>query len=112
MNKRPGTKRMRTAGYIIVTIRFEREGDQWAAECEQLGTVACGDTLDEAQQAIADMISLHLNALEDVGQGEAFLKKHNVKFHAKKPSSQEVTNIPVRAGQLVERYVSPVAQYA
>jgi predicted RNase H-like HicB family nuclease len=99
---------MRNAGYVVLTIRFDRQDGQWAAECEQLGTAACGDTFEEAQEAIVDLISLHLNAPEDVGEAEEFFKRHGVPFHTKKP--KDIARIPVRDGQVVERYVRPVAQ--
>lgn len=90
-------------GYIEVTIRFFKEGKQWTAQCVELGTATCADTLEDAQVAIDDMIELHLNSLEQLGICEAFLGKHGVIFH-KGSVSQSAgcqREVPVRTGELV-----------
>ncbi|MFW6132998.1 MAG: type II toxin-antitoxin system HicB family antitoxin [Planctomycetota bacterium] len=73
------------AGYIELSVRIAKEGDQWEARCPELGTAACGDTLDEAAAAIRDMVALHLNSLTQMGICEDFLKKHGITFHRGAP---------------------------
>ena len=97
----------RVRQYVEVTVRFTREGDKWTAECLELGTAAYGDSLEEAQAAIADMISLHLNALEDVHAREAFFKKHRITLHRGAPKAT-AKRVRVRTGELVERLASPL----
>ena len=70
-----------TGGYIEVTIRFFEEEGQWTAQCVELGTATCADSLEEAEEAIVEMVLLHLNALEDIGTCHEFLKQHGVRFH-------------------------------
>ena len=71
----------KSGGYIEVTVRFFKEGDQWTAQCVELGTATCADTLEEAETAIEDMVHLHLDALGDVGERQKFLKAHGVTLH-------------------------------
>ncbi len=69
--------------YIEVRMRFSQEDDgQWTAECEELGTAGYADTLERAREAIADLVVLHLNGLEDFGTREAFFEKWGIKVHA------------------------------
>ena len=90
----------RVEGYILLTVRFAREGDQWTAECQELGTAACGDTLEEAEGAIKDLIELHLNSLEELGERAAFFEKHGIKFHRTRPEDAK-RRIQVRPGEFV-----------
>ncbi len=65
---------MQSKGYILLTVIFKREQDVWTAECKELSTSTFGDTFDEAEVAIKEAISLHLNTLEDVGECSRFLQ--------------------------------------
>jgi predicted RNase H-like HicB family nuclease len=98
---------MRSPRYILLTVRIAQEGDQWAAECVELGTAACGDSIEEARAAMADLIALHLNALEEVGTCERFLRTHGIAVHRTKQASGTV---PVRVGigEFVTRFSEPV----
>lgn len=79
---------MKTAGYIVLTYEFHREGRKWVAHCEQLGTATFGRSLTEAQERIEEAVECHLNTLEDVGECERFFRKHNIEFHCTKPRSE------------------------
>ena len=94
-------------GYVDLTVRFAREGRRWTAECLELGTAAYGDTLQEAQDAIADLVALHLNSLEDVHSREAFFKKHRIRMRLGAPKPA-ITRVPVRLGEFVSRFTSPL----
>jgi len=54
--------------YIDVTFVFRQEGDAFTAECLELGTVSCGDTLEEAGANIAEAVALHLKILDELGE--------------------------------------------
>jgi hypothetical protein len=85
-------------GYIVVTIKITRAGDQWEATCLELGTATNEDTLEETMAAIEELIQLQLHTLAKHGAAEAFLKKHGLKFHQgtppKQPSKQSVNVAP------------------
>ncbi len=97
---------MNPTTFIEITIIFQPEGDKWTAECRELGTAAFGDTLDEAREAIEDLIQLHLNTLEELGESKRFLRESGVKVHPIAPkhvSTVEVRDIPF--GALVQTEV-------
>jgi predicted RNase H-like HicB family nuclease len=87
-----GSSPVKTTGYILVTLSLHREGDQWVGLCPELGTATCGDTLDEALEALREGIALHLQTLSDVGECECFLKKQGVTVYRKKPTRQAVAS--------------------
>lgn len=89
--------------FIEITIIFQPEGDKWTAECRELGTAAFGDTLDEAREAIEDLVQLHLDTLEKLGECNRFLRESGVKVHRVAPkriSKVKIRNLPY--GSLVQ----------
>jgi predicted RNase H-like HicB family nuclease len=98
----------RIKGYIVVTVRFSEEGRQWSAVCRELGTAACGDTFEEAREAIEDLMLLHLKALEDAGTRQEFFKKHGIKFFKQKPKTVTCDS-PLHAGEVVAPITLPIA---
>ena len=95
----------KSGGYIEVTVLFFKEGDQWTAQCVELGTATCADTLEEAETAIEDMVHLHLDALGDVGERQKFLKAHGVTLHrgSVDRTPRRKTDVRLRAGELAGR---------
>lgn len=98
---------MHNKEYIRVTVKIYQEKDgRWTAECIELGTSSFGDTFEEAEESIMDMIELHLNTLAEVGELKNFLKKHKIKIHRAKPPAtirlpySDVINAFVREYQL------------
>jgi len=81
---------MRYSGYIILTIKFSKEGRRWLAECIELGTATFGRSLEEAKKRMDEAILLHLNTLEDVNERERFFKKHKIKFYSTKPRPKTI----------------------
>jgi len=80
---------MRESGYIILTIRFNKEGKNWVAVCEELGTSTFGRSFEEAEKRIKEAVELHLNTLEDVGERDKFFKEHKIKFYKSMPPREE-----------------------
>ncbi len=104
---------MRVQGYIIVTVKFEQEGDQWAATCLELGTGACGDSREEAQEAIREAILLQLNTLEEMGECASFFKRHGITFYTREPRVTDTAKrIRIRPGQSVERLIEAIPAMA
>jgi len=72
------TDAVKKHGQITVTFLVYQEDDQYAAECRELGTTSCGDTLDEAFENIQEAVSLHLETLDELGELEAFIQKRGI----------------------------------
>ena len=95
------------AGYSA-NRNITREGKQWTALCNELGTATCGDTIEEVREAMASLIQLHLNTLESVGARRSFFQQHSITFHRVRPKDS-ARRVPVRPGRLVERFTEAVA---
>lgn len=89
--------------YIELTMEFRKEGNIWTGVCRELGTAADGDTFEEVTEALREMVFIHLNTLEDVGECDRFLKEHGVEIYHKEPR-RTVTHI--RAGNDPNQYYS------
>jgi len=100
---------MRTSGYIIVTLKFVKEGRRWVAHCIELGTSTFGSSIQQATERIQEAVILHLNTLEDVGECERFLEERNVKFYLRKPKHEEIDfKSPLDPLAYFKPFVSPV----
>lgn len=63
---------------VILTVEIQREGEQWVGQCMELGTATFGDSVDQVHEELMDLIVLHLNGLEDVGERERFFEAHGI----------------------------------
>jgi predicted RNase H-like HicB family nuclease len=83
-----------TKGYINVTFKAHKEGDQFVSECIELGVASCGDTLEEAFENIKDAVLLYLNTLEKEGERERVFSERGIQIIPGEPPSPE-PEIPV-----------------
>lgn len=72
---------MPAQGFVILTLAFRQDGRRWTGECLELGTATYARTLKQTQDELAEMVTLHLNSLEDVGECERFFKEHGIRFY-------------------------------
>lgn len=94
--------------YIILTMIFRQEKDIWTGVCKELGTATDGDTFDEVADALREMVSIHLNTLEDVGECKRFLKEHGVPVHHKPPQESTKISIQNDPKQFINRQLIPI----
>ena len=101
----------RIGGYVDLTVSIRREGDQWSALCHELGTAACGDTFEEAHQAIEELLVLDLNSMEELGMRKAFFKKHGIVFHRVRPTRHpRPKTMSLRRNEFVTSILQPVPE--
>jgi predicted RNase H-like HicB family nuclease len=93
-------------GYVVLTLKFQKQGRRWTALCEELGTATFGRSLPEADQRLKEAILLHLNTLEDVGERERFFKEHHIQLYQEKPRDNISVRLPVNR----EIFVQPLVQ--
>jgi len=100
---------MKASGYVMVTLKFRKEGKRWAAFCEELGTASFGRSIQEALKNIKEAVLLHLNTLEDVGEIERFFREHNITFHSHKPKRDEIKiSGPIDTETFIYPYIHPI----
>jgi predicted RNase H-like HicB family nuclease len=97
---------VKTKGYVVLTLKFQKEGRRWTAYCEELGTASFGRSSPEADQHIKEAILLHLNTLEDVGERDHFFKENHIEIHQEKPRQDITVSIPLNH----EVFVVPLVQ--
>lgn len=94
---------------VIVNLRFYRDkNNKWIGECLELGTTSFGDTIEEAKESLIDLIELHLNTLEELGEKKRFFKKHNIKTFKEKPKSIRQIRVPYIENTLIGQFQVPV----
>jgi hypothetical protein len=81
----------RILGYVILTLRFEREGNKWVGTCLELGTSTFHRTLKRCEEELRELVVEHLNALEEAGERERFFQKWGIAFHHGRTTPHEVT---------------------
>ncbi len=101
---------MRVIGYVVLTLKFHREGKRWTAYCEELGTATFGRSLPEAEKRLKEAVLLHLTTLEEVGERKRFFQEHNIEFHHTKPTKEITVCLPLKAPVFVEPYVQPIRE--
>ena len=97
-----------SAGYVVVTLIFQKTGRRWTARCEELGTATFGRSLPEADKKIKEAVLLHINTLEDVGERERFFRENNIQFRHTKPLGVKVS-ASIDKDTFFQPYVQAVA---
>jgi predicted RNase H-like HicB family nuclease len=97
---------VKTRGYVVLTLKFHKQGRRWTALCEELGTATFGRSLPEADQRLKEAILLHINTLDDVGERESFFKEHNIQLHQDKPRDNITVCLPINK----EIFIEPLVQ--
>ena len=101
---------MKTRGYVVLTLKFHKQGRRWTAYCEELGTATFGRSLPEADQRLKEAILLHLDTLDDVGERERFFREHNIQLHHDKPRKSITVCLPVNREVFVEPFIQAVPE--
>ena len=80
-----------TEGYVLLTLKFEREGNKWVGICLELGTSTFARTLKRCVEELRGLVIEHLNVLEEVGERERFFQTWGIEFHRERVAPTEVT---------------------
>ena len=66
---------------VVLTCVVEKEGNQFASYCEELGTSSCGDTIEEAFENIEEAVEVHLDALDEAGELGRVFRERGIEVH-------------------------------
>lgn len=102
---------MNSRGYVVLTHEFGREGRRWTAHCKELGTATFGRSLPEARRRLIEVVGLHLNTLEDVGERKRFFREHNIKFYETKPQSI-VVSMSTNNASFVQPHIQRIPEHS
>lgn len=71
--------------YIILTYMINKEDKMFFAHCPELDVGSQGETVEEANGNLKDVVSLYLNTIKELGTREEIFKKKNIKIYHRKP---------------------------
>ena len=75
---------------ITLDCAYRQEADQWVGVCDELGTSAFADTLNQARTELQEAIQLQLNEVERITDVQGYLADNRV--------SVMPLNLPEQAG--------------
>lgn len=90
--------------YIKLTLRFFKEEDQWIGECLETGICTYGDTIEEVQHELPELIAMHFNAIEEMGDMEHYLKENGIKMITAKIPDHVDISVPYIEGAIYSPY--------
>ncbi|MBI2865707.1 MAG: hypothetical protein HYX94_14255 [Chloroflexi bacterium] len=100
---------MAAKGFVILTFELRKEGERWTGECKELGTATFAHTLDQVHEELAELVELHLNSLEKVGERDRFFKAHRIKFYTDETPPRRVSRrIPVNEATFIHSHTVPI----
>lgn len=85
---------MPAKGFVILTLAFRKEGRYWEGKCLELGTATFARTLAQAKKELSELVELHLNELEAVGERDRFFKEHNITLYTDQVPDKVSPEIP------------------
>ena len=69
-------------GYVHLTLRFHVEGTDWVGLCVELGTSTFAQTLAECRNDLEELVTDHLEVLEEIGERERFFARWGIETHS------------------------------
>ena len=73
---------------INLTLNYCQESGQWVGVCEELGTAAFADTLEQVQAELREAVELQLNGVERLANVRDYLADNQVVIQPVKLSQQ------------------------
>jgi predicted RNase H-like HicB family nuclease len=74
-------ERAQHKAFVILTLVFHEEDGAWVGVCQELSTSTYASTFEAARSELIELVELHLNELEDVGERARFFAEHNIKLY-------------------------------
>jgi predicted RNase H-like HicB family nuclease len=97
-------------GFVILTLEFRREDGYWLGRCRELGTATDGRSLERVKRELLELVELHLNELEEVGERENVFRERRIKLCTDEVLPAQVDGtIPVAAEDDAMVQVRPIA---
>jgi predicted RNase H-like HicB family nuclease len=98
-------------GYVVLTGYVEPEDHLFVSYCPELGVSSCGDSAEEALDNLGDALTVHLSALEEIGELERVFKDNRVEIR-KAPIPTEAVSVAILPGKTLRAYTKPVPPVA
>ncbi len=93
--------------YIVLFLQFYPEEGQWIGDCEALGVMSCGETLDEAKRSLNSLIDITLDSWEDDGERERLFRERNIRVYSGPLEQQQIEYPVLIPNHLLEMHLQP-----
>lgn len=98
----------RSMGFVILTLAFRKEGRVWVGTCLELGTSTYARSFERVRDELVEMVDLHLNALEDLGERERFFQEQGIRFYTGQERPVE-SSVPIDRDQVYQPHLFEVS---
>lgn len=97
--------------FVVLTLEFWQEDGQWLGRCRELGTATFAATLEQVRAELDDLVTLHLNGLQGIGEAERVLRERGVKLYSDHAPPSVPTEVPTAlgGGVFVQASILPLA---
>ena len=80
---------------VVLTLQVRQEDDYWAGECVELGTATDGPSADAVIEELQELVTIHLNGLDDIGERERVFRERGIAVYRTPPERMAVGSVPV-----------------
>ena len=98
-------------GYVVLTGVVEPEDHLFVSYCPELGVSSCGYNAEEALDNLGEAITVHLEALEEIGELERVFHENHLNV-VTGPATTDSVSVSVPPGKTFRAYTQPVPPVA
>jgi hypothetical protein len=77
-------------GYITLTHAYHKEGGVWVGICKETGTATSHKSKREVEKQLKELVTLHLNCLEQVDERARFFEENHIKLLEIRPKEETI----------------------
>jgi|SRR5439155_12148532 len=91
-------------GFVILTLAFHKEGHNWVGECLETGTSTYGRVFTKVHDELIELIELHLNELQAVGERSRFFRENGIRLYTDHGPEEVRQMVRVNSEKLIEAH--------
>jgi len=95
---------MAATGFVILTLSYHQERHNWVGECLETGTSTYGRVFSKVHNELIELIDLHLNELDAVGERARFFKENGIKLYTDDAPTEISQTVRVDSEMLIEAH--------
>lgn len=90
--------------FVILTLSYHKEQHNWVGECLETGTSTYGRVFTKVHDELIELIELHLNELEAVGERARFFTENGIKLYIDDAPTEIQQTVHVDSEKLIEAH--------
>lgn len=68
-------------GFVVLRLEFHKDDGRWSGRCAELGTSTFADDFEQVQKELIELVELHLNGLDDIGERGRFFEENEIRIY-------------------------------